>query len=80
MNISSKIKEFFSKIFNKQRFLDVPKEENNIIDDKIKNKKNAFEESIAVDLKAINSQNNKGTVIETLMCEGDGTGFQTIKI
>ena len=76
MNILNIIKNFISKIFNKNEIkkLESPKIENNKL-----HSNNHFKDTIKVNLIIKESKNKKERTIETLQCENDGLGFQKIK-
>ncbi len=70
MGIIEKIKKFFSNIF-KSKNKELPS--SNIIDLQLE-EKNKFEESLKVNLVK-----EVPKVVITPICEGDGTGFETLK-
>ncbi len=87
--IFDRIKAFFKNLFNKDiKEIDSPEI---ISKAQEESKINSFEESLKIELNETtsddvsskknesSSSNNSQTIIETLRCEGDGTGFQKIK-
>ena len=75
MNIFEKIKSFFYNLL-KPKAKELPSNDNNV-NDAITDSCNKFEESLKVDIKK--QEVNEEKEIITPVVEGDGTGFQTIK-
>jgi hypothetical protein len=75
MSIIDRIKSMFNNVFNRKKAISEPQEKQ--VD--LNETRNAFEESLKVDLNNTNNDNKeKETEVNILECEGDGTGIQHI--